>query len=421
MLNRFRPAAGLLLALTLFLCAVPASAAPPGGSGSAGADAEAAVTPGLENFVKQAAFSSGLFSDVSPDNWSYSVIAACYEYGLMQGRGDVFDRTGRLTVAEALTMADRVHQIYREGASTLTNGEPWYQPYVEYALSAGLIRDGDFFSWSEPITRAGMAYLFSRTLPAEALSPIKQVDVIPDDGQIPERDRDAVWTLYRAGVLTGNDAFGTFSPDSGITRQEAAAIIARVALPDLRRADTLFRQITDGEISFCLPQGGELLSSVTDAGSTMYQTKGTGIVVDIHRQNDPALEGQSLTGRFPTPEAEKAALETRSGSAWLSDCVVTPVRFGEIPGYQAVGNYASDRFSYPMQVFRFISGTDLCRVLVTWNENTADKNAVELVRSGFTVGGFEAVAVPEQEAQAPEPDQPAEDAPQPDQPGQTEE
>ena len=401
MMNRFRPVAGLLLALSFFLCAVPASAAPPEESSAAGQEPETAAqtseqvsAPGLEHFVRQSVFSDEIFTDVTPDDWSYSVIKACYEYGLMQGREGVFDRTGRLSVAEALTMADRVHQIYNEGESTLTNGHPWYQPYVDYALSAGIIRDGDFFSWSEPISRADMAYVFANALPAEELSAVKTLEVIPDGDQIPERDRDAVWALYRAGVLTGNDSFGTFYPDSGITRQEAAAIIARIALPDQRRAEPLLRMIADGAITFGLPQGGELLSSETDAGSTMYQIKGTGIVVDVHRQNAPTLAGQSLIDRFPTTEDEKAALETRSGSAWLSDCVVSPVRFGDIQGYQAVGKYASDRFSYPMQVYRFVSGTDLCRVLLTWNENTADKATVDLVRASFGVGGFASSPLP---------------------------
>ncbi len=401
MMNRFQPAAGLLLAISLFLCAVPASAAPSDENSTAEPEAkstvqasESTVTPGLEHFIRQAEFADGTFSDVSREDWSYPVIAACYEYGLMQGREDVFDRTGRLSVAEALTMADRVHQIYHEGVCSLTNGHPWYQPYVDYALSEGIIQEDDFISWSEPISRADMAYVFSHALPAEELSAVKTIELLPDGDQIPERDRDAVWALYSAGVLTGNDSFGDFRPKTGITRQEAAAIIARIALPDRRSTAPLLKMIHDGEITFGLPQGGELVSAVTDAGSTMYQIKGTGIVVDIHRQNDPALEGQSLIDRFPTTEDEKAALEARTGSAWLSDCVVSPVWFGEIQGYQSVGNYASERFSYPMQTYRFVSGTDLCRVLVTWNENTADQATVDLVRASFGVGGFASWPMP---------------------------
>lgn len=441
-MNRFRPV-GLLLALTMLLCAVPAGAAPPDEESPAVREevavsqeaeapaqdqagspeaSEGAVTPGLDHFVRQAEYTDGIFPDVTPDNWSYSVIAACYEYGLMQGREEMFDRSGRLTAAEAVTMAARVHQIYRQGECTLTNGEPWYQPYLDYAFSAGIVREEDLFSWSEPISRADMAYVFSGALPAEEFPVIKTVESIPDGDQIPERDRAAVQTLYASGVLTGIDCFGTFNPNDSITREEAAAIIARVTLPEQRRTEPLLRMIFDGEITFGLPQGGEVLSSPTDAGSVMYQVKGTGIVVDIHRQNNPELEGKSLADLYPTAEDEKTALENRSGSAWLSDCVVSPVWFDALQAYQATGNYASERFSYPMQVCRFISGPALCRILVTWNENTADQATVDLVRASFSVNGHPAMAQPplpvpaEDPFQPEQPEQPDENA----QPEQTE-
>ena len=50
---------------------------------------------------------------------------------------------------------------------------------------------------------------------------------------------DAVYRLYRAGVLTGNDAKGTFTPFSNITRGAAAAIIGRMADASLRKQITL--------------------------------------------------------------------------------------------------------------------------------------------------------------------------------------
>ena len=37
------------------------------------------------------------------------------------------------------------------------------------------------------------------------------------------------YKLYRAGILAGGDARGTFSPNSYITSQECAAIVARMA------------------------------------------------------------------------------------------------------------------------------------------------------------------------------------------------
>jgi len=52
--------------------------------------------------------------------------------------------------------------------------------------------------------------------------------------------RDAILTLYRAGVLTGNNVQGTFSPGNNITRAEAAAIISRVILPSSRVSGFVF-------------------------------------------------------------------------------------------------------------------------------------------------------------------------------------
>ena len=50
---------------------------------------------------------------------------------------------------------------------------------------------------------------------------------------------DAVYTLYRAGVLTGSDDAGSFRPNTTIRRSEAAAIVTRMADPDLREQFTL--------------------------------------------------------------------------------------------------------------------------------------------------------------------------------------
>ena len=47
---------------------------------------------------------------------------------------------------------------------------------------------------------------------------------------------DAVYMLYRAGVLVGSDSTGKFNPDSTITRAEAAALITRIVDPSLRQS-----------------------------------------------------------------------------------------------------------------------------------------------------------------------------------------
>ena len=108
----------LSLALAFSLC-VPAMAA----------------SESMANFQKTATYNNQ-FSDVSASYWATPSIKLCYEYGFMKGTTPKqFSPTGALTVAEAIVMAARLHEIYTTGQSTLTNGEPWYQTYVNPASS----------------------------------------------------------------------------------------------------------------------------------------------------------------------------------------------------------------------------------------------------------------------------------------------
>lgn len=65
------------------------------------------------------------------------------------------------------------------------------------------------------------------------LEPINDVFALPDTS-----DHSAL-SLCRAGVLTGTDEYGAFSPYSTLTRAEAATILARVLHPELRQQYTI--------------------------------------------------------------------------------------------------------------------------------------------------------------------------------------
>lgn len=65
-------------------------------------------------------------------------------------------------------------------------------------------------------------------------SKINKIKDIPDvDDSV--ANAYEITALYEAGVLTGSNSYGTFYPDRNITRAEASAIIARVAVPSLRQ------------------------------------------------------------------------------------------------------------------------------------------------------------------------------------------
>ncbi len=169
--------------------------------------------------------------------WYYNGIAATCAMGLVKGESDTyFNRTGTVTLAEAVTMAARLHSIYYNDGASFTQGTPWYQVYVNYAKQNGILKK-DYGNYNRVATRGEFAEIFAAALPEEALAARNDVYM----GQIPDvpgsrSDAAAIYTLYRAGILTGNDAQGTYAPDSSITRQEMATLAARMALLYLRKS-----------------------------------------------------------------------------------------------------------------------------------------------------------------------------------------
>ena len=199
--------------------------------------ASSAPVSGMGNFRRDSSYRAGMFNDVSADAWYAEGVSAAYELGLMKGAGGgAFSPTGNVTVAEAVTMAARLHRRYTSGKDDLTQGTPWYQVYVDYALENGVLSGNDFPNgYGENITRGQMAHLFAAALPEKELAAINVVNSIPDVNSSTSYSKD-IFLLYRAGVLTGNDEQGTFTPDTPISRSQVAAIISRMALPSLRKA-----------------------------------------------------------------------------------------------------------------------------------------------------------------------------------------
>jgi len=85
--------------------------------------------------------------------------------------------------------------------------------------------------------------------------PIKALEAINNiaDGALYDVSHDyranSIYTLYRAGILTGNDKYGTFNPNSTILRSEVAAIVTRMANKSLRKTFTLSKINKTGNIS----------------------------------------------------------------------------------------------------------------------------------------------------------------------------
>jgi lysophospholipase L1-like esterase len=209
----------LLAFLAAAACAVPALAA----------------EPGFVNFQpRENSYADGTFSDVQED-WYTEYVAAVYELGLMQGGEDGrFRPDDGVTLAEACALAARIHRTYYGGTEKFEQGSPWYQVYVDYCREQGILTE-DFADFNAAAKRSEFGTILARVLPEGALQPINDIA----DGAIPDLEYSAdtagIYRLYRAGVLTGSDVYGSFKPASTIRRSEVAAIISRMAYRSLRR------------------------------------------------------------------------------------------------------------------------------------------------------------------------------------------
>ena len=192
-----------------------------------------ALTPFAADFKKVAQY-SGSFTDVPETQWYAKEVAAAYELGFVNGKSDTtFDPNGTMTVAEAVTVASRVHASYNGKTIPEVSGAKWYDMYIQYALDNGIMKAGYFNSLDRTVRRYEMAVLFANALPESHFAAKNNVTAIPDVNE-KEEYADKLLMLYKAGVVLGSDDYGTFHPTNPIKRSEVAAIVNRTALPENR-------------------------------------------------------------------------------------------------------------------------------------------------------------------------------------------
>ena len=206
------------------------------------------AAPGFSNFGNAREYRDE-FSDIQRDAWYYPGVRGVYELGIMDGKSpDVFDPSGKLTIAEAIKIASVLHMAYNTGAISFPQSSPWYAAYADYGRENGIPVDA-YVNYDAAATRSDFAILIGGAFPDEAVTPINLIL----DGAIPDVFESysygpAVYRLYRAGVLTGMDGEGSFYPGRSLTRAEAAAIIMRLVDADSRASFSLAAQLTAEQI-----------------------------------------------------------------------------------------------------------------------------------------------------------------------------
>ena len=195
-------------------------------------------------FSKTNTVANDTFTDLAKDKWYYNDICCAYELGLMNGKGaHLFDPDGNLSIAQAITIVARIRQAYDGTGEVLLNsdGKNWYDGYVRYAKEKGILTENQFDSYDRNAKRYEVAALFADALPTAYYKALNKVVYIPDLSKSADY-YEKVLLLYNAGIMIGNDDYGTFYPENTIKRSEVAAIVNRVALPENRLIKTLTKK-----------------------------------------------------------------------------------------------------------------------------------------------------------------------------------
>lgn len=211
----------------------------------------------LSYFSNTRTYITGQFSDVS-NQWYAQNVKAAYEFGLIDGSSaTTFSPDKNLMLSEAIKLAACLNSMYHTGSINFAVGTPWYQPYVDYALSNGIIQS-PYPNYNVYATRSDMAIIFANALPDEAMTAINTIsdNTIPDV-MLSYTYGSAVYKLYRAGILTGGGDTHAYKPNDNITRAEVAAIVSRMASSSSRVTFTISattKELSATEIAKkCLP------------------------------------------------------------------------------------------------------------------------------------------------------------------------
>lgn len=183
------------------------------------------------------------FRDVTPDSFCYNDVGMLYNMGLTNGTSETtYWPDEQVLLSEAVTMAVRVYEIYHGLVASSADTRPWPDAYLELGKEYGILPK-QWRDFDKPATRAQIAYLVYHTLPEEEFSAINQVTKIPDVAP-GSQYYDEIIALYNAGIVMGNDEYGTFEGRSNVLRSEIASMFSRLVYPPFRKTLTLMRDLS---------------------------------------------------------------------------------------------------------------------------------------------------------------------------------
>lgn len=174
------------------------------------------------------------FSDVKPGAWYYDYVMTAKELGIMQGHTDgTFGPDDTLTRAQLVQVLANYEGVDLSGYTTSSFSDvkegTWYNRALAWAEKNGYVNgypDGSFRP-DEAVTREQFCTVVSRYLASKGASyPTKSVS-FTDEDSIGEFAKEHVAYCASIGLVNGMED-GSFAPQAGTKRAEAAAIMVRL-------------------------------------------------------------------------------------------------------------------------------------------------------------------------------------------------
>lgn len=289
---------------------------------------------GMANFRPTKTY-AGEFTDLPAEEWYYSNVVNAYEYGFMIGSGDSFSPLGSLKVCEAIVIADRVYSLYHTGETvSLEAAEPWYTPYVDYAVEKGLIKENDFTDYEAEITRAQAAYVLTNALPTKEFKAINDVASVPDVDSENDPYAESILSFYKSGILKGVDEFGNYMPDATIDRSQTCAIISRITVPENRLSFVLNEKYALGNDAYFIYETG--LEEKQQSDALVWSDSKKTLAVSFMEAYSDSYKNMPIT-LFTADEITSLLSDNMEAQGMtVNSITVSPVVIGGTDAYYAV-------------------------------------------------------------------------------------
>ena len=180
-----------------------------------------------------------VFPDVGQNNWFFTAVTNLYNAGIVSG----YKEDGLFHPNETLMASQFIKMLFYDTEIAPIEGEEWWQPFYKAGVEANLL-DPTIFTpemMDKPLSRYQVAQLISglniKINVPEGFKAVADTDkiyaAITDLYNIPVNYADAVINVYANGIMQGNED-GTFNGEGQLTRAQAAQIINKLYVEELR-------------------------------------------------------------------------------------------------------------------------------------------------------------------------------------------